>query len=160
MNIIASMKKGFALAVWQKDNSFCLSYVRYKGIPVFTLTDSSSWDDHGFYAMAAIHEGNSGIYITKLVDESPHRDFVLAHEHGHIQLGHLTTGKVDNFFMHMLKRSMGNQLIINRELEADAYAATVVGYAKAIAGINYLIEIMGPSKELTKRLDALMAASL
>lgn len=69
--------------------------------------------------------------------------FVLAHELGHIHNGHLDEEK--NFFKAQFLRgvrTMQNKVDIN-ELQADTFAALIVGPEKAIAALTELNKIAG-----------------
>ncbi len=159
-DFVKSFKAGIKLAQWQKANNLLFSFQRYKDVPLFTVSDTSGWDGHGLFASAINNNGKKGIYITKLVDESPHRDFVLAHEHGHIQLGHLSDGKGDTMVMHFLKRALGNKEVLNNEFAADAYAAERVGYDKAIQCLQYMKTLGLYNKELDKRIANLVKVQM
>lgn len=149
MNIIKSFKAGIALGKWQRENSFLFTFQKYEGISLFILSDPIKWQGTSIYA----HAGEDGIYVSQALLDSPIRDFVLAHELGHIKLGHLNKGVGEPFLVHCMKRAFGNKVIINREYEADVYAASVVGNDKAIEALQYMLSLgVWNTKELNRRI--------
>ena len=149
MNIIKSFKAGIALGKWQRENSFLFTFQKYEGISLFILSDPFSWQGSSIYA----HAGEDGIYASQALLDSPIRDFVLAHELGHIKLGHLDKGVGESLMVHNLKRAFGNKAVLRREYEADAYAASIVGKDNAIAALQYMLSLgVWNTKELNRRI--------
>lgn len=82
--------------------------------------------------------------------------FVLQHELGHINLGHLdeATANQESNFKYVLKRSLSKH-VDQRELDADAYACERVGKDTSIKALMWMYE-KTLQDEILKRVNALI----
>lgn len=82
--------------------------------------------------------GNENIYVDDEFFKLPEKVqiFIYEHERGHIESGHLKAANAESMQERMKNFKKG--IVSQIELEADAYAASVIGKDHAVAALFYL----------------------
>ena len=112
----------------------------YHGYRVDVIDDVSH---NAFAGLSTDHE--TVITIAQNLYDSCHRDAVLAHELGHIELGHvdkvyemIQKYGIGYFEIMQAMRRCGADFARKHEIDADRYACRKVGYRKVLAMLEYL----------------------
>lgn len=164
---IEGVKAQYRMATMETE----VSQATINGVDVM-VQDDAILATGGLYALAGKNLfGESQIFVSNELLTAPEhvQNFVVAHEQGHIELGHLPEGQMS--FGQLVEGQAKNMLrgvqgaigqVDKRELEADAYAAEKVGVDNAIIAlidIKYAaIEKYGRTatiKEIDNRINAL-----
>jgi uncharacterized protein YunC (DUF1805 family) len=84
---------------------------------------------------------------------------VIHHERGHIVCGHLDmpAKELNRSHRKRMWKTLFTGKVCSNELEADAYAASVVGIDSMVEALRELYEVVGHNAEVLKRIDAVQS---